>query len=260
MRYDRDEIVEIVQVLHNGSSCPAAQACSPSDRPPKLATKAFTRYHDLRNDYTLRSASALVGGASIDSRITLKVTKEKAAENHKAILLAASRLFREHGFDGVGVVEVMKAAGLTHGAFYGHFSSKSALAAEACKFAFDELLEAWTPDITVSDYIDRYISVLHRDKVANGCPMASFASEIDRQEKPVRQQFAKGVEGYIGKISDRLTADGTKNLHARKKAAAILSAMIGSVVMARSMCSVDRQLSADILSEARRTVQAQFGV
>lgn len=190
----------------------------------------------------------------------MKVTKEKAAENHQAILLAASRLFREHGFDGVGVVEVMKAAGLTHGAFYGHFASKSALAAEACKYAFDEVLEAWTPDITVSNYLDRYISVPHRDKVANGCPMASFASEIDRQEKPVRQQFAKGVEGYIGKISDGLIADGMKKLQARKKAAAILSAMIGSVVMARSICSIDRQLSAEILAEARQTIKAQLGV
>ncbi|WP_247896718.1 TetR/AcrR family transcriptional regulator [Azospirillum argentinense] len=70
----------------------------------------------------------------------MKVSKEKAAENRAAIVKAAGRLFRERGFDKVGVAEITKAAGLTHGGFYGHFASKDALAAEACEAAFAESL------------------------------------------------------------------------------------------------------------------------
>src|ERR1700675_854400 len=93
----------------------------------------------------------------------LKVTKEKATENRAALLKAASRLFRERGIDGVGVAEISKKAGLTHGALYAQFPSKEALAAEAFASVMNGKLEQMTADrdgrpVTLTDYLDRYLS------------------------------------------------------------------------------------------------------
>lgn len=196
----------------------------------------------------------------VDTRTaTVKVTKEKSAEHHEAMIAAGSRLFRERGFEGVGVVEIMSLAGLTHGAFYGHFASKDALCAEACKRAFDERLEAWGDDISLSEYIDRYVSAAHRDKAGAGCPIVSLAPQIGHRDKSVQKQFAKGVSHFIGLIAKRLPAEKFKTGQGRNTAAAILSAMVGSVALARSTAS-DRQLSAEILSGSRAAIAAKFGV
>ena len=98
----------------------------------------------------------------------VKVTKQQAAENRAAVVKAAGRLFRAHGFDGVGVAEITRAAGLTHGGFYGQFASKDALAAEACGQAFAESLAllrpGWTGPVATSlRYVDSYLSERHRD-------------------------------------------------------------------------------------------------
>src|SRR5882757_2325839 len=111
----------------------------------------------------------------------LKVTKEKAAENRAALVQAAGRLFRERGIDGVGVAEISKKAGLTHGALYAQFPSKEALAAEAFESAFKGGLEQLTADLdgrppTLTDFLDWYLSFAHRVKLATGCPMAASAS------------------------------------------------------------------------------------
>ena len=113
----------------------------------------------------------------------MKVTKEQAAAHRAAIVAAAGRLFRERGFAGVGVAEITRAAGLTHGGFYGHFASKDALAAEACGQAFAEslaLLQARLdrPDGDLLRYLDSYLSERHRDRRDGGCPMAARAVQF----------------------------------------------------------------------------------
>src|ERR1700754_3927194 len=155
----------------------------------------------------------------------MKVSKEQAAEHHRAIIEAAATLFREEGFDGVNVSDIMKAAGLTHGAFYGHFSSKAALAAAACAYAFDDRLEDWAEDVSLSEYLDRYLSTYHRDRQGGGCPMAAFASEINRQDADVQHVYQAGVSRYLKRIAAWLPDSGTR----AADASAILAATIGGI-------------------------------
>src|SRR5260370_22039352 len=74
----------------------------------------------------------------------MKVSRIQEAENHERILDVATRLFRERGIDGIGVADLMKAAGLTHGGFYGHFKSKEDLVAQACARAVSRMRQSWT--------------------------------------------------------------------------------------------------------------------
>src|SRR5271168_4223145 len=123
-------------------------------------------------------------------RQLMKVTKEKSAENRAALVQTAARLFRERGIDGVGVAEISKQAGLTHGALYAQFPSKEALAAEAFAAANQEGWERIKADrggrpATLTDFLDHYLSSEHRDNLATSCPMSASASEIGRQDKVV---------------------------------------------------------------------------
>ena len=136
----------------------------------------------------------------------MKVTKAKAAENRAAIVAAASRLFRERGFDGVGVAEIMQAAGLTHGGFYGNFASKDALAAEACACSFAQSAARATPGSgatgdDLAAYLDVYLSELHRDHPADGCPVAAYVTEVAHQDDAVQAEFTAGVARLVDCIA-----------------------------------------------------------
>src|ERR1700681_3074725 len=104
----------------------------------------------------------------------MKVTREQVAANRERIVEAAGTLFRKHGIDGVGVADIMKSAGLTHGGFYGHFASKDELAAQACEGAVAETVDTWTaaadqsPD-QLGAFITSYLSARHRDDLGGGC-------------------------------------------------------------------------------------------
>lgn len=104
----------------------------------------------------------------------MRITKEKKQENHDRIVTIASEMFRERGFDGVGVADLMKVAGLTHGGFYNHFASKEALIGEAATKGFVETSDRYA-SYSVSDVIDAYISRQHRDARGQGCPAAARA-------------------------------------------------------------------------------------
>jgi TetR/AcrR family transcriptional repressor of nem operon len=188
----------------------------------------------------------------------MKVSKEQAAEHHRAILHAAATLFRARGFDGTKVTDIMAEAKLTHGAFYGHFRSKSELAASACQQAFEDRLDAWGPDISLPEYLDRYITPFHRDRPGQGCPIAAFATDIARQEKPVQMQFQIGVSLFRKRISMELAAAGKHSTESNAKASTILSTMVGAIVLARS--TIDRSLSARLLKETRSTITKQFAI
>src|SRR5262245_49744295 len=116
----------------------------------------------------------------------MKVTREKAAQNRERIIETAARLFREKGFDGIGVAELMKHAGLTHGAFYGHFASKSDLAAQACARALEQSAQKWTAisekagDAALSALIENYLRFGHRDAPGAGCVMSTLGPEAAR--------------------------------------------------------------------------------
>jgi len=185
----------------------------------------------------------------------MKVTKEKAAEHRAAIVRAASRMFRERGFGGVGVAEITHEAGLTHGGFYGHFASKDALAAEACTQAFaggHAKVMAGAPHDDLAAYLDHYLSPRHRDRCADGCPMAAYGSDVARQDKRVQARFTEGTERFVAALVERLPGAGEGKTGARRaRAIAILSGMVGGLTLARATAKSDPRLSAEILESVR---------
>ena len=138
--------------------------------------------------------------------IKMKVSREQAAENRERIVQVAAKLFRERGFDGIGVADLMKAAGLTHGGFYGHFASKEDLAAEASGRALEELSQYWStviekaPDEAFLKIVNRYLSEGHRDAPGGGCLVAALGSDVGRQARPVRRVVTAGIEAFIGQL------------------------------------------------------------
>src|SRR6516162_7110036 len=122
---------------------------------------------------------------------------EKTAAKHERIVREASRLFRERGFENVTVSEGMKAAGLTHGAFYAHFASKEELQAAAVAYGQKKSLERMQrSDAKKSkeSYADRYLSQWHRDNPGDGCTMAALAQEVARSTPEIKAAFEQGLE------------------------------------------------------------------
>src|ERR1700742_1001818 len=109
----------------------------------------------------------------------MKVSREQVAENRKRILDAAAKLFRERGFDKVTVAEIMSAAGLTHGGFYGHFDSKEALIEAAMAHQQTERRARPTPE-DAGRYADGYLSRHHRDNIGGSCPFSALGTEAAR--------------------------------------------------------------------------------
>jgi TetR/AcrR family transcriptional repressor of nem operon len=182
----------------------------------------------------------------------MKVTKEKSAENRLALVETAARLFRERGIDDVGVAEISKAAGLTHGALYGQFPSKQALVAEALAHgmaASQAYMTAPKPHgaPTLSDQLNLYLSLDHRDNLAGGCAMAASASEIGRQDEAISARFAVGFE-QAALEATMPTAD------ARARALTIAAAMIGGVAMARAAAKSRPDLSDEIMTSVHRVL------
>ena len=186
----------------------------------------------------------------------MKVSKEQVAQNRDALIQAAGRLFRERGIDGVGVAEICKHAGLTHGALYAQFPSKEALAAEALADGtarangwMTARLEGREP--TLTDHLDFYLSSQHRDDLGGGCAMAASASEIARQPLDVSVAFTDGFNELVG-IIERTLAKSGPAVERRQRALAITAAMIGGVAAARATAKASPALSDDILVAMRR--------
>ncbi len=192
----------------------------------------------------------------------MRVSREQAAENRDRILDVAGRLFRERGFAGIGVADLMKAAGLTHGGFYGHFASKDDLAAQACERVVEKTVERWR-DLAAGDrsyplepLLDHYMSCAHRDDPARGCVYAALAAEVARQESPrLRRSFTLGLRSMLD-ILGRIVP-GRSAAARRERALAKLSAMVGAVVLARAVD--DPALSGEILTATRKALGGKSG-
>lgn len=180
----------------------------------------------------------------------MKVSREQVAENRKRILEAAAKLFRERGFENVTVAEVMSAAGLTHGGFYGHFDSKDALIEAA--MAYDP--SAFRGRVTLEHparYADAYLSRQHRDNVGSGCPFAALGSEASRASKEVRHTLTQRLRSQIDTLS--ASTPGATVEERRRAALASLSTMMGGLMLARLVD--DDSLSDEILAAARASLQ-----
>ncbi len=130
----------------------------------------------------------------------MRVTREKAAANRERIIDAAGALFRSKGFGGIGLADIMKAADLTHGGFYGHFSSKDDLVKQASQRAMARAAANWgkvvaaAPDQPFAALLEHYLSSNHRDDPGRGCAFAALGADAARSGKVVRDAFAEGLE------------------------------------------------------------------
>ena len=177
----------------------------------------------------------------------MRVSREKAAENRQRIVEAAARLFRDDGFDGVGIDAIMEEAELTHGGFYGHFASKDALMAEAMAHALDRSM-AWQEKLgSLSELAAGYLSDRHRADRANGCAVAALGAEVARQSPALRKTVTAGVRQQIGRIVSLLKR-GTPAAR-RRRAIATYAGMVGALTLARAVD--DPALAREILTVAR---------
>jgi TetR/AcrR family transcriptional repressor of nem operon len=177
----------------------------------------------------------------------MRVSREKAAENRERIVETAARMFREEGFDGVGVDAIMNAAGLTHGGFYGHFGSKDDLAAEAVTRALRYGVEKQSRYTSLGDLVRGYLSDRHCADRANGCAIAALGADIARQGEGVRRGLTAHVRWQLDRFT-RLLRNGTAASQ-RRRAITALAGMVGALMLARAVD--DRALSEEILTTAR---------
>ena len=186
----------------------------------------------------------------------MKVSREQAAENRERVLGVAAQLFRERGFDGVGLADIMKAAGLTHGGFYGQFASKEDLMAQASARAFAGGVAWWSrlaaaaPEQPRDAVTSRFLSTAHRDQPGQGCWVAALGSEVARQAGPVRHALTEGITAMVDLLAQWMP--GRFKAAKREKALALYAGMVGALVLARAVD--DAALSEEILQAVARTL------
>ena len=177
----------------------------------------------------------------------MRVTREKAAENRARIVETASRLFREKGFDGVGLDAIMNEVGLTHGGFYGHFTSKEDLAAEAVAHALEESAELQRGYTNIADFVSGYLSESHFADRANGCALAALGGDMARRSKGVRSAATSYLRTQLERLAGLFR--GTTAVR-RRRAITTLAGVVGALTLARAV--EDPALSDEILSTARQ--------
>ncbi len=179
----------------------------------------------------------------------MKVSRDQMAENRRRILEVASRLFRDRGFDAVSVAEVMKAAGLTHGGFYGHFSSKDDLIAQSLAHVL-AVDAGGGGDLRA--YAEAYLSPRHRDNCAGGCPTAALAAAVRLQTPAARSAMTEGLRSQIDRMGKALPELAAADR--RRAAIGSFAAMVGAVILARAID--DPTLSDEILEQTRKWIDS----
>jgi len=187
----------------------------------------------------------------------MRVSRVQAAENRETVINVASRLFRECGFDGIGLKDLMKGAGLTQGAFYKQFASKDDLAAQASRRALESAFSRWSaaaaanPKDPLGAVIAFYLSTEHREERMDGCPIVALGSDAARQGRDVKASFEAGIKDHL-EILSRLIAK-TNGEKPKGKAMAILSTMVGALMLSRVVNDPD--LAQALLKAAAKQVR-----
>jgi TetR/AcrR family transcriptional repressor of nem operon len=189
----------------------------------------------------------------------MRVSRTQAEENRQTVINVASRLFRKHGFDGIGLKDLMASAGLTQGAFYKQFASKDDLAAQASRRALESASRRWSaaadanPQDPLGAVVEFYLSTDHRAQKMHGCPVVALGSDAARHGADVRAAFEAGIgeylellEGWVGE------ADGQDP---GNRAMVVLSTMVGALLLSRAVN--DEQMSRRFLQAAAESVLAE---
>ncbi|MBS0562070.1 MAG: TetR/AcrR family transcriptional regulator [Proteobacteria bacterium] len=181
----------------------------------------------------------------------MRASREQAAESRERIVAAASRLFRERGFDGVGIDAIMQEAGMTHGGFYRHFASKEGLAAEAVARGMDAAAER-AAAMPLDKYVAAYLSRAHRDDPGGGCVYAALGCDIAREGPAPRHAMTERLRAQIERLAAQASpaapGAGPRGAH-RKRAIATIATLVGALTLARAVD--DAALSDEILAAAR---------
>ncbi|CAN3129341.1 HTH tetR-type domain-containing protein [Mycobacterium sp. smrl_JER01] len=192
-----------------------------------------------------------------------RVSRQQKERNRERIVAAAGQGFRARGIDGVGIDELMKAAGMTHGGFYNHFSSKEDLALEVLNQGFttslghvDSLIRAHprSSRAALNALIDSYLSTDHRDHPEDGCASAALAADAGRHGLPAQKEYCRGLHGYLAAITELLQG-GAKQTdtrldarRAREQAIALFSQLVGAQLIARAIAQADPEMSDEVLA------------
>ncbi|WP_226051249.1 TetR/AcrR family transcriptional regulator [Dickeya chrysanthemi] len=187
-----------------------------------------------------------------------RVSKQQMERNREEIIHVSSQLFRERGLNGVSVNDLMAAAGLTHGGFYGHFASKDELAAIASRKAFEDISIQWQAisqqpgQNNLYTLVENYLSARHRDDVKDGCAITALASDVAREseEKPIREVYLNGVKDMLGRLES--LSDKEDGEQRRQQVLTQATLLIGALVLSRSTCG--DPLSDEFLAAAKKAL------
>lgn len=184
----------------------------------------------------------------------MRYSKDHKAETHEKIVKNASVRLREGGAASLGVAELMKEAGLTHGGFYAHFASRDALISEAFAHAMQQTTGRWRKRAEqapvgkrLASIVNGYLSAEHRDDAGNGCALPSLGVEASRANPKIRKAFANKLEEMVGVIAEQFPDLPAKA--ARREAIAVVSTMMGAMILARTAGT--GEFSDEILSAGR---------
>ncbi|MET8786089.1 TetR/AcrR family transcriptional regulator [Streptomyces sp. NPDC004589] len=199
----------------------------------------------------------------------MRVSREQVTANRENIIVSAGQQFRKRGFDDVTISDVMKAAGLTHGGFYGYFGSKDALEAAICERGVADSVTA-VEAVAVDDsgdkeagggallqrFVQEYVSAEHRDTPEYGCTVGALARDAGRSPVEIQRIFASGITGMAESLARlrRLDAPDSENGNGSAPDFATLSTMIGALTLARAVADADPALSDTILETAREHI------
>lgn len=181
----------------------------------------------------------------------MKVSKEQVRENRMRIVKTASELFRERGYNGVGVAELMSAAGLTHGGFYKHFASKADLMSEAMSCGFSQSAES-TKGVDREKFVEYYLSRQHRDSMGKGCVMSALGTDTARLSESIKATFEAGIETHLALLANENAAKGGT----RADLIDTLAHLVGALVLSRA-CPDNSALADEILDVCRSRILSQ---
>jgi TetR/AcrR family transcriptional repressor of nem operon len=204
----------------------------------------------------------------------LGVSREQAAENRRAIIAAATQLFRERGMEAVGLSELMKHAGFTQGGFYNHFESKAALVAEVLASAMVKGVAGLTKNArapvdesttALRRYISWYLSQAHRDNIDHSCPVAGFAGDAPRLGAEAQSHFAGGLDDQITILAGLIAESGSlaaagEHRTLRERAISLHCELVGALVMSRSVAKAAPAFANEILENVQRDVTASLNL
>ena len=187
----------------------------------------------------------------------MKITKTQSLANRAHIVETASELFRERGYDGVGVAELMAAAGFTQGGFYKHFGSKADLMAEAAANSLSQSV-ASSESLDLAQFINLYVSRDHRDGRSEGCTLAALCGDAARQSGEFKTTFAEGIESTLATLQQKyLAGQEAPEAVARAKIIDMLAHAIGAVMLSRA-CPDDSPLADEILEVCHAEITASL--